>query len=60
MTLELLILRALERGLSLRDFEWMTPGMIIDFIITYNNDHLDEDELEDDVRQATQADYNRF
>lgn len=58
--MELLILRALERGLSLRDFEWMTPGMIIDFIITYNNDRLDEDELEDDVRQATQADYNRF
>lgn len=60
MTLELLILRALERGLSLQDFQVMTPGMIIDFIITYNNERLSDEEREDEVREATQADYDRF
>lgn len=55
-----MILRALERGLTLRDFDDMTPGMIVDYIISYNNEHLDDDEKEDDVRMATQADFNRF
>lgn len=60
MTTELLVLRALERGLTLRDFEDMTPGMIVDYIITYNNDRLSEDEREDKIRMATQADFDRF
>jgi len=38
----------------------MTIGMILDFIITYNNEHLDDDEREDDVRMATQTDFDRF
>jgi len=60
MTTELLMIRALERGLSLRDFEDMTPGMIVDYIITYNNDRLDQEDMEDEYRPATQADYDRF
>jgi hypothetical protein len=56
----LLILRAIERGLTLRDFEDLTLGMIIGFIVTYNNERLEEDEKEDGVRMATQADFDRW
>jgi hypothetical protein len=54
------MLRALERGITLRDFEHLTLGMIIGFITTYNNEHLDDNEKEDTVRTATQADFDRF
>lgn len=54
------MLRAMERGLSLNDFKIMTIGMIIDYIISYNNEHLDDDKKEDEVRIATQSDFDRF
>jgi hypothetical protein len=54
------MLRALERGLTLRDFEHLTLGMILGYVVTYNNEHLDDNEKEDTVRQATQADFDRF
>ena len=54
------MLRALERGLTLADFEDLTLGMIIGFITTYNNERLGEDEREDSVRTATQADMDCF
>jgi hypothetical protein len=60
------MLRALERGLTLRDFEHLTLGMILGYVVTYNNEHLDDNESvasstkEDTVRQATQADFDRF
>jgi len=60
LTTELLMLRAIERGLSLVDFEDLTLGMIIGFITTYNNERLTDDEKEDSVRMATQADFDRF
>lgn len=49
------MLRALQAGLTLRDFELLTTGMILDFIITASNDTSEED-----VREATQDDYDRF
>lgn len=54
------MLRAIERGLTLRDFEDLTLGMIIGFITTHNNERLEEDEKEDSVRTATQADFDRW
>jgi len=54
------MLRALERGLTLRDFEHLTLGMILGYVVTYNNEHLDANEKQDTVRQATQADFDRF
>ena len=54
------MLRALERGLTLRDFEYLTLGMILGYIVTYNNEHLDDDEKEDSIRMATQADFDAF
>ena len=56
----MVMVRALERGLTLRDFEDLTFGMILGFITTYNNERLDSDEREDTVRMASQADYDRW
>ena len=58
MTTEILICRAIERGLSLRDFDNMTVGMIIDLIITYNN--LNNKDDEEEVREANQNDFDNF
>lgn len=41
------------------EFEYMTVGMILDFVIEYNNERLTDDEKED-VRIATQEDFNRW
>lgn len=54
------MLAALERGLTLSDFENLTLGMILDYIITYNNERLMDDEKDDTVRMATQADFDAF
>ena len=54
------MLRAIERGLCLKDFEDLTVGMIVGFITTYNNERLTDDEKEDSVRIASQADFDRF
>lgn len=54
------MLRSIERGLPLSEWENMTTGMILGLIITYNNEHLDDEEKEDETRVATQSDYDRF
>ena len=54
------MLRSIERGLPLSEWENMTTGMILGLITTYNNEYLDEDEKEDEGRIATQSDYDRF
>jgi len=36
----------------------MTIGMIMDYIITYNNMHLEEEE--ETIKEATQVDYDAF
>lgn len=57
------MLRALERGLTISDFEVLTLGMILDIIITYKNEQQGEQEEqagEDAARMATQADFDRF
>lgn len=60
MTTELIIVRSLERGLTLKDFEDMTVGMLLDVIITFNNLHLEDDEKEEITREATQSDMDNF
>lgn len=54
------MVRALERGLTLSDFEIMTVGMIVGYITTYNNLNLSDEEKEDEVRMATQGDFDKF
>lgn len=57
LSTELLIARALERGITLSDFDNLTIGMIMDIIITYNNENNFEDE---DAREATQQDFDSW
>lgn len=57
LSTELLIVRALERGIALSDFDNLTIGMIMDIIITYNNESNYED---DDTREATQEDFDKW
>ncbi|MBE0451835.1 MAG: hypothetical protein IBX70_13485 [Clostridia bacterium] len=52
------MVRAIERGLSLKDFEILTIGQIIGYITEYNN--LRTESVEDKVREATQSDYESF
>jgi len=57
------MLRAIERGLTLNDFENLTVGMILGFITTFNNDHLDDEEdeeKEDKVIMASQEHFDRW
>lgn len=54
------MVRAFERGLCLNDFENMTVGMILGYVITYNNLNSETDEEEEKVREATQADFDAF
>ena len=56
----MVMVRALEKGLTLRDFEDLTFGMITGFINTYNNDRLTDEDREDTVRQAGQTDFDNF
>lgn len=50
------MLRAIERGLSLNDFNELTVGMILGYITTYNN----ENNQENNIRMANQNDYDAF
>lgn len=56
MSTELLIIRALERGISLSDFENLTIGMIMDILITFNNENY----IDEDIRDASQQDFDSW
>ena len=57
----MILVRALERGLSLRDFEYLEIGMIVDYISEYNElSSENSDGNRDKVRMAEQADFNSF
>ena len=58
MSTELLIIKALERGITLSDFDNLTIGMIMDILITFNNENYAEDET--DIRDAGQSDYDNW
>ncbi|NCD10776.1 MAG: hypothetical protein EOL98_15455 [Negativicutes bacterium] len=57
LTTELLLVRAFERGLCLSDFNELTVGMIIGYIVTYNQAYSNDDSQE---REATQVDFDAF
>lgn len=52
------MLRAIERGLTLSDFNELTLGMILGYITTYNNSQLEEEE--EHIREANQSDFDKF
>lgn len=53
---------AIQRGLTLSDFNDLTIGQIVDYCIEYNNSNYveDEEQQEDTVREATQEDMDRW
>ncbi len=53
------MVRALERGISLSDFNDLTIGMLTDYITTYNNIYNTESK-EGEARAATQEDFDNF
>lgn len=63
MTTALFHLRCLEIGLPIRDLDLLTIGMVIDIWTESLNDRADGTENSgsgDKVREATQADFDRF
>lgn len=54
---ELLMVAATSRGLLISDFEEMTIGMILDYVIFYDEQHRDK---KDEPKEATQADIDAF
>ena len=54
MTTPLFLLRCLQIGMSLRDLELVTEGMVIDMANERANDDAEWDE------EATQEDFDRF
>lgn len=53
------MVRAIERGLSLKDFEILTIGMILDYIIEFDNLQPQDDEP-NSTKEATQRDFDAF
>jgi len=54
------MVRAIERGINLCDFENLTIGMIINFISTYNDMQNNQNTQEKEMKEATQSDYDAF
>lgn len=57
MTTSLFLLRCLEVGLSIRDLDLLTIGMVIDIWTEHINDSVKSN---DNSRKATQEDFDRF
>lgn len=53
----MLMVGAIRRGLTLRDFEYLTIGMIIDYCSEYDES---VNPSEDSEKMATQEDYDKF
>ena len=51
------MLRSLELGISLREWDVLTVGMILGFKTLFESEHSQD---ENEVRQATQADFDSF
>ena len=51
---------ALQRGLTLQDFEILTVGMLVDYICTYNDAYGSKHVEQVRVRTASQQDYDHF
>jgi len=49
------MMRAVQTGLTLQDFEVLTLGMLFDYIIAVRRDQGGDSE-----REATQSDFDRF
>lgn len=51
---------AITRGLTLRDFDSMTIGQIVDYCKTYNDLNKAPEEKDKETKIASQKDFDRF
>ena len=51
---------AITRGLTLRDFDSMTIGQIVDYCKTYNDLNKATEERDKETKIASQKDFDRF
>ena len=59
LTTGLFLLRCTQTlGLTIADLEWLTVGMVMDMLIEQANDSAED--AYDTIREATQADFDRF
>ena len=59
MTTPLFLLRCLEAGISIRDLDLLTIGMVLDIWTEKGNDEVKYKTV-DSVRLAAQEDFDRF
>ena len=60
MTTALFLLRCVEIGISIRDLDLLTIGMVLDIFVEKGNDSVEENRSIDSVRIAQQSDFDRF
>lgn len=51
---------AITRGLTLKDFDSMTIGQIVDYCKTYNDLNKSPDKKAKETKIASQKDFDRF
>ena len=60
MTTALFLLRCVEIGISIRDLDLLTIGMVLDIWTEKGNDGAYQGKSGDTVREATQMDFDKF
>ena len=60
MTTALFLLRCVELGISIRDLDLRTIGMVIDLMVEKGNDGAEENSSNGSVIAASQADFDAF
>ena len=60
MTTALFLLRCVEVGISIRDLDLLTIGMVLDIFVEKWNDNIEENRNTGFVRMAQQADFDTF
>ena len=60
MTTALFLLRCVELGISIRDLDLLTIGMVLDIWVEKGNDSVEENSDGGSVRMAQQSDFDAF
>ena len=60
MTTALFLLRCMEVGISIRDLDLLTIGMVLDIWVEKGNDSGEENSDGGSVRMAQQSDFDAF
>ncbi len=60
MTTPLFLLRCVEIGISIRDLDLLTIGMVLDIWTEKGNDDVKYESRQGTVRMAQQSDFDKF